>query len=249
MIIATTAPEPYRILAVMEFDYDPLGGEPGGGEGLEAMASMQQPSEPLAEPALELPEEPEPDIADQEMPEIIESLAETADEIIPLPPPPPKETPKPEPKPKPQPAPQAQQSSTSDGIANSDNQGDSLSVKGAGGSGGIGDGQGGYGGGTGKGTADALAAYKAQVRRKLLRNLKYPPSAKNNKIEGVVTMSFVINRQGEVISSVIADSSDFPILDDEAVALIRRVNPLPAFPKEIDLNVLKLTVPIQFIIR
>ncbi|MDR0620351.1 MAG: energy transducer TonB [Deltaproteobacteria bacterium] len=115
--------------------------------------------------------------------------------------------------------------------------------------GGEGTGRGGYGGGTGRGSRDALAAYKSRVRQKIVRYRKYPPSARNDRIEGTATMSFTLNRQGQVIASRLVRSSGFPVLDDEARALIQRVNPLPSFPKELTISTLELTVPIQFTMR
>jgi protein TonB len=58
-----------------------------------------------------------------------------------------------------------------------------------------------------------------------------------------------LNRQGQVIAARLVQSSGFPVLDDEAKALIQRVNPLPPFPKALDRNSLELTVPIQFTLR
>jgi protein TonB len=94
-----------------------------------------------------------------------------------------------------------------------------------------------------------MNAYKSQIRRKIERYRKYPPSARNNHIQGVATISFTLNRQGQVVAARLVKSSGFPILDDEAQALIQRVNPLPAFPKELEINTLELTVPIQFALR
>jgi protein TonB len=62
-------------------------------------------------------------------------------------------------------------------------------------------------------------------------------------------MKFTLNRQGQVVSSRLIQSSGFPVLDDEAQALIQRVNPLPSFPKELQISTLELTVPIQFTMR
>jgi protein TonB len=105
------------------------------------------------------------------------------------------------------------------------------------------------GGGTGKGTRDAREAYKTMVRRRLERNKKYPPRAKRDEIEGTATVRFTINRTGEVVAVSVVKSSGKPILDDEVMALLKRVNPLPKFPDALTDPTMTLTAPIQFKLR
>jgi protein TonB len=233
-------------LGSMIFDYDPLGGEPGGGEGAPVKAEAPSEPPPAEEPAPEpVPEpEPEPEPVQEEDLSLIESAAPEAPETMAPPPPPPPE-PKPKPRTRPRPKPPAPAQAAAP-VGNPDllNPG-----SGTGTGGGEGSGRGGYGGGTGQGTSDVMAGYMAQIRRKLERYRKYPPSARHDRIEGTVTMRFTLNRQGEVVSARMVGSSGFQILDDEAQALIRRVNPLPRFPKELEGNTLDFTVPIQFALR
>ncbi|MDR1165216.1 MAG: TonB family protein [Deltaproteobacteria bacterium] len=94
-----------------------------------------------------------------------------------------------------------------------------------------------------------MAAYKTKVKRKLERYKKYPPRARADRIEGLVTIRFTLNRQGEVVSASVVKSSGQPILDDEVEALLRRVNPFPKFPDELPDSTLTLTAPIQFALR
>ncbi|MDR2459697.1 MAG: energy transducer TonB [Deltaproteobacteria bacterium] len=227
LILFPKQADSFQPLATMDFDvYDPLGGEPGG--EMEA-----PPEEPEPEPEFE--PEPEPEL--EEPPDIIESTAEEAEPLPPPPPPlPPEEKPKQKPKPKPTPAPQA-----------NPNPGPPAAGPGLGG--GPGTGQGGSGGGTGKGNANALGAYKAKVQRKLERYKKYPPRARSDRQEGTATVRFTINRSGQVVNYSLVSSSGHAILDDEVLALLRRVNPFPEFPPEIPDSTLTLTAPIQFSLR
>jgi protein TonB len=225
----------YQVLGQMQFDtYDPLGGMPGG---------EQAEAPPEAEPEMDTPvveePEPEPEIID-DPPQIIESTSEKAEVKAP-PPPKPKEPPKEPPKPRPKPQPQR-----ASAPSNADSAGQTA-PPGAGG--GPGTGQGGVGGGSGKGNPNAFAAYKTKVQRKLERSKKYPPSARNAKMEGTVTVRFTINRAGQVVQSQMVKSSGFPILDDEVMALLRRVNPFPEFPKEMTDSSITLTAPIRFSLK
>ena len=233
---------PFQTLAVVNFaHFDPEGGEPGGGldddvAGPTAASEPEpeEPPEPEAQPEPELEIEPEPELEPE--PEVIESVSERA-APLPMPPPPVETKAKPKPKPKPAPKPAASK------ITEAGADGDKLP------GGGPGQGQGGIGGGTGQGNPDALKAYLAQVRRRLVNSKKYPPAARSQKLEGVATVSFILTPDGRVLSSRLVSSSGHAILDDEVMALVRRVSPLPSRPKGLPQDNLSLTVPIQFSLR
>jgi protein TonB len=270
----------YQPLAVMEFAYyDPEGGTPGGGEGVEPSTGPEpglgdpQPvgEQPALEPAEPEPAEPvqietpvkppetsliedilepepevEPEVETSDLPEAVTS---TAEEAVPLPPPPVQEA-EPKPKPKPKPAPKAAAPKPAP-----EAKAEPETVGGAGGGalpgeakagGGVGSGRGGIGGGTGIGNPNALNAYAAKIRARLNLYKKYPLEAAASRIGGVVTVNFTVNRQGEVITSRLVKSSGHSILDQEAMALLRRCNPFPPIPKELTRDTLNLTVPINF---
>ena len=54
----------------------------------------------------------------------------------------------------------------------------------------------------------------------LTRNLHYPPIAQQQKIQGKVVVSFIINKDGSIASPRIVTSAD-PILDREAMRVVR----------------------------
>jgi protein TonB len=56
----------------------------------------------------------------------------------------------------------------------------------------------------------------------------------------------MVDRSGELRSPRLVKSSGHAILDEEAMALLRRAAPMPVFPKELTQNSLSLTVPIKF---
>ncbi|MDR1044570.1 MAG: energy transducer TonB [Candidatus Adiutrix sp.] len=253
----------YKPLAILDFAYyDPEGGEPGGGEGEEpSTGPTPGPGEPIAEPeAEESPPEPETSPAEEipapeaetspepeaepepaELPETVTSQAEEAPPQAPPPPAPAAEVKKAKARAKAAREPAAKARSKSDGQAG----GGALPGEAKAG-GGLGQGRGGVGGGKGIGNPNALNAYASQIRAKLNRLKKYPPAAASRQIGGVVTVNFTVNRQGQVISSRMVRSSGQSILDQEAMALLRRCSPFPAMPKEMTLNSLNLTVPISF---
>jgi periplasmic protein TonB len=71
-------------------------------------------------------------------------------------------------------------------------------------------------------------AYNALVFGHLQRFKRYPSDAHGKS--GTVVVRFVLNRAGDVIESAVTKSSGNDVLDREAVAILQRANPFPAFP-------------------
>ena len=83
----------------------------------------------------------------------------------------------------------------------------------------------------------------------LLRYRQYPSSAQSNRQEGVVTLAFTMDRNGRVLSRHIAHSSGVAALDAEALAMIERAQPLPAFPPNMPESARSFSAPIKFSLR
>jgi TonB family protein len=64
--------------------------------------------------------------------------------------------------------------------------------------------------------------------------------------EGVVKMSFMIDRAGNLLSSGVAESSNIPAFDAEALAILWRAQPFPAPPDAVAGAFVNLTVPLSF---
>ena len=71
-------------------------------------------------------------------------------------------------------------------------------------------------------------AYNALIFGHLQRFKRYPLAA--HGASGNVLVQFELNRSGEVISSKVTKSSGNEILDREALEILRRASPFPAFP-------------------
>ena len=71
-------------------------------------------------------------------------------------------------------------------------------------------------------------AYNALVFGHLQRFKRYPLAA--HGASGTVVVRFELNRGGEVIDSKVTKSSGNVLLDREALDLLRRASPFPAFP-------------------
>lgn len=79
-------------------------------------------------------------------------------------------------------------------------------------------------------TQAASNRYDALVAGHLERFKRYPKAA--HGAAGTVVVRFAVNRAGEVIGSEVTNSSGHTVLDQEALAILRRASPFPAFPSE-----------------
>jgi periplasmic protein TonB len=71
-------------------------------------------------------------------------------------------------------------------------------------------------------------AYNALVFGHLQKFKRYPSAAHGKS--GTVLVRFVLNRAGEVTDSTVTKSSGNDVLDREAMEILRRASPFPAFP-------------------
>jgi periplasmic protein TonB len=92
-------------------------------------------------------------------------------------------------------------------------------------------------------------SWQTSLMRQLQRFKRYPPAAQSRKEEGVVLLSFSLDRSGHVLAHSIARSSGHPDLDNEVMAMIMRAEPLPTLPDSMPQTRIDLTVPIRFSLR
>jgi periplasmic protein TonB len=95
----------------------------------------------------------------------------------------------------------------------------------------------------------AISNWRHLVVARLQRAKRYPSSAESRREQGVVTLSFTVNRNGRVLGRRIVRSSGHSSLDGEVLAMVARAQPLPAFPAAMTQSQIHLTVPIRFSLR
>jgi protein TonB len=91
-------------------------------------------------------------------------------------------------------------------------------------------------------------SYIRELYQWLSKHRTYPPAAKKSKQQGTVQLAFTMNRQGEVLSSAIKETSGHPLLDNAALRMLEDASPLPAVPDDFfpSRQQLPLVMPIEF---
>jgi periplasmic protein TonB len=98
-------------------------------------------------------------------------------------------------------------------------------------------------------TGDAQKAFVARLFAHLNRFKQYPQGARLRHEQGVVGLRFTMDRQGRVLSFTIAKNSGSKLLDEEALNIIKRAQPLPRIPAAFPQTQLDLVIPVEFSLR
>ena len=85
--------------------------------------------------------------------------------------------------------------------------------------------------------------------KQLQRFKSYPGGARARNEQGVVMLTFTVDRDGHVLSRQIVTGSGYADLDAEVLTMIERAQPLPAFPASMTQAQQDFTVPIRFSLR
>lgn len=89
-------------------------------------------------------------------------------------------------------------------------------------------------------------SWETAMTRRLQQYKRYPSGAQSRGEEGVVELSFTVDRSGHVLNREIVRSSGHRELDNEVLSMVERAQPLPPFPASMPQTKLDLTVPIRF---
>lgn len=97
-------------------------------------------------------------------------------------------------------------------------------------------------------TAAAEATWRGAIGLHLAKNRRYPAEARARAQQGTATVRVTIDGDGRVLGRELTRSSGQSLLDQEALAMMLRAQPLPRPPAGTPLPVV-LTVPVRFSIR
>jgi protein TonB len=97
--------------------------------------------------------------------------------------------------------------------------------------------------------ARARVTWEKALVSHINRYKRYPQLARARGKQGAVSVQFTIDREGRVLGSKVVRSSGSPALDEEAIAVLQRANPLPPPPTQVAGATFDLVLPIRFHIR
>ena len=92
-------------------------------------------------------------------------------------------------------------------------------------------------------------SWQSLLFKQLQRFKNYPSGARARNEQGVVKLTFTVDRYGHVLSRQIVTGSGYPDLDAEVLTMVERAQPLPAFPASMTQEQQEFTVPIRFSLR
>jgi periplasmic protein TonB len=95
----------------------------------------------------------------------------------------------------------------------------------------------------------AIQTFQVRLLRHLNRHKRYPPGARARRQQGVVYVRFVMDRRGNVLSALLEKACGFDTLNAEGLALLKRAQPLPIPPPEMEGNSIEMIVPVDFSLR
>jgi protein TonB len=83
-----------------------------------------------------------------------------------------------------------------------------------------------------------------QVVLRLNGSKRFPVAALGQS--GTARVSFIVDRNGKLVSHWLEESSGVPAFDEESLALVERAQPFPAPPPDLDESGLTMTAPLIF---
>jgi protein TonB len=90
------------------------------------------------------------------------------------------------------------------------------------------------------------ASWKSELYARLKQFQHYPEAARSRGETGTASISFTIDGRGRVVAAHLVASSGSSILDQEALASVRRASPMPAPPNGASVTI---SVPMRYTLR
>ncbi|MGC2855213.1 energy transducer TonB [Novispirillum sp. DQ9] len=97
--------------------------------------------------------------------------------------------------------------------------------------------------------SNAVPTWQGALLAHLERHKRYPRAAQARRQEGVVEVAFTLDRDGRVLRASLRESSGHRLLDEEALEMLRRAEPLPPPPPEMAGDRIDLVVPVRFFVK
>ena len=94
--------------------------------------------------------------------------------------------------------------------------------------------------------AELMDDYLQEIMMRLQSAFEYPSAALRRRQQGEVVLELLIEGSGDIASVQLDTGSGYALLDDAALAMVRRLAPLPPLPEHFPDGRLQLGVPVVF---
>lgn len=91
-----------------------------------------------------------------------------------------------------------------------------------------------------------LDGYLGTLQKLIASAKQYPESARQSGREGKVTVQFTVLKNGAVKNVQLVSKTNYPELNEEAIAAVKRAAPFSGLPEEIDKSFLDIILPFRF---
>lgn len=89
-------------------------------------------------------------------------------------------------------------------------------------------------------------SYFDSIKRKISSVWRYPDEAMSQGIKGSVVLRFSISKEGALLDAKLLRSTDYKVLDDEAVRAVKTAAPFDKIPDNIDKNQLNIIATFSY---
>jgi periplasmic protein TonB len=93
--------------------------------------------------------------------------------------------------------------------------------------------------------SNVALTFQRTLERHIERYKVVPSEARRARLQGIVQLVFAMGRDGTVLDVWINSSSGYPVLDQAALDIVRRAQPLPRIPAELP-DRLNILYPVSF---
>ncbi len=93
------------------------------------------------------------------------------------------------------------------------------------------------------------SGFVKRIRDKIEQVKKFPRRAKVSGWEGTPVVLFTLGKEGRLNHLALAKASEFPTLDEAALATIKEASPFPKIPKSLNVETMKFKLPISFVLE
>lgn len=93
---------------------------------------------------------------------------------------------------------------------------------------------------------EPISTYARLVQGRILDKLIYPITAKQAGFQGTVKLSLKLSYQGDLLDLKLKDTSNYRVLDDDALKTAQTAGPYPPFPPAIKEREISVDIPITY---